>query len=146
MHEHSLTTESNRQHFFDKLTKKSALAIALCSSPFFFIFAYFGDLGQGRTAAICAFVIITAVWYYWDLRKHVWFWFTVAIVVIFHVSAVLFVPWTDTKYPGVVLLPFALLDYGIVYVCIRLAEMMMTKKVPPPEEAQPSSAERRKPE
>jgi hypothetical protein len=138
MHEPSLTAESNRQHFFDRLTRKSALVIALCSSPFFFIFAYFGDLGKGRTAAICAFAIITAVWYYWDLRRHVWFWFTVAIVIALHVPLVLFVPWTDTKYPGVVLLPFALLDYGIVYGCIKLAEMMMTKRVQPPDKAQPS--------
>jgi hypothetical protein len=127
MHEHSITTESHRKHFFDRLTRKSALVIALCSSPFFFIFAYLGDPGKGRAAAICSIAIITALWYYWDLRRHVWFWFTAAIVIMLHVPVVLYVPWTDTKYPGVVLLPFGLLDYGIVYGCIKLAEKVMKR-------------------
>jgi len=72
-------------------------------------------------------MIATAVWIYWDLRKRVWFWATITILVLLHVPLVLFVPWSNTDYPGVVLLPIGLLDLAIVYGCIKLVEKVMNK-------------------
>ena len=124
MYEQPLTKENDRKLFFDTLTRKSALVVALCSLPFF-LFAYLGDPGRGRTAAICAFVIGTTSRAFWDLRKHVWFWITMSILVVAHVPLVLLIPWSSKSYPGMVLLPVALLDFAIVYGCIISVEKVM---------------------
>ena len=57
-----------------------------------------------------------------------WFWATISILVLLHVPLVLLVPWSNKNYPGVVLLPLALLDLAVVYSSIKLAEKLMTKK------------------
>ena len=61
----------------------------------------------------------------WELRKRVWFWVTIALVVVLHMPIVLLVHWSDNRYPGVALLPAVLADYGVVYGCIKLVEMAM---------------------
>ena len=58
----------------------------------------------------------------WDLRKRKWFWATMGIMILLQAPIVLFVPWTSKSYPGVTLLPIAVLDCAIAYGCIKLAE------------------------
>lgn len=112
---------------FDRLTKKTAVVALLCALPFFFFFAALGDPAKGRAAAGCVGISVFVVWIRWDLRRRVWFWATVAILVVLHVPLVLFIPWTNTNYPGVVLLPLGLLDLAIVYGCIKLVEKVMKR-------------------
>ena len=119
--------EGDRKSPFDRLTRKSALVVLLCSAPFFFIFAFLGDPARGRSAAGCCGMIMLAVWMRWDIRKRVWFWATITILVLLHVPLILFIPWTNSNYPGVVLLPAGLLDFTIVYWCIKLAEKVMSR-------------------
>lgn len=126
MHEEVLMPEENdRKQFSDTLTRTSALVTALCASPLYFLFAYLGDSGRGRAAAICAFVVITAGRAFWDWRKRVWFWATLIIVVVLHVPLILLVSWSDTNYPGIVLLPLALVDFALVYGCFVLVKKVM---------------------
>lgn len=100
----------------------------LCLVPVFLLFALLGDPGRGRAAGICAGVIVTTVRSTWNLRKHLWFWVTVAILTVLHAALVLFVAWSSsTAYTGLALLPVAVLDYGIVYGCIKLAEKVMVR-------------------
>jgi hypothetical protein len=63
----------------------------------------------------------------WDLRKRVWFWVTIVIMVLLHLPLVMLLPWTNNSYPGIVLLPGALLDLAIVYGSIKLAESVMNR-------------------
>ena len=121
MHEQALMTESDSRRLFDTLTRTSAIVIALCASPLYFLFAYLGDPGRGRAAAICAFIIIAIARGSWASRKRAWFWITLTIVALLHVPLILLIPWNNENYPGVVLLPFALLDFALVYGCFILA-------------------------
>ena len=127
MDEQAVMTESDSKERFDKLTTKAALVLILCTLPFSFLFDYLVGPAKGRAAWISVGMIATAVWIYWDLRKRVWFWATITILVLLHVPLVLFVPWSNTDYPGVVLLPIGLLDLAIVYGCIKLVEKVMNK-------------------
>jgi hypothetical protein len=122
MHEQVQLTEDDRKQMFDKLTKKSAILIALCASSLFFVFDYLGDPERGRSAAVVAFVILTCTWMFWNLRGRALFWIAITIVVLCHVPLILLVPWTNKDYPGVVLLPFALPDFAIVFGIFKLVE------------------------
>ncbi|MGA8740615.1 MAG: hypothetical protein WB561_05450 [Terracidiphilus sp.] len=112
---------------FGRLTRESAVVALLCALPFFLFFAYLGDPAKGRAAAGSVGMIVLVVWMSWDLKKHMWFWTTIATLVLLHLPLVLFIPWTNTNYPGVVLLPFGLLDLAIMYGCIKLAERIMKR-------------------
>jgi hypothetical protein len=127
MHEQSLVEQADGKSPFDRLSRTTALVALLCSLPFFFLFEYLGDPAKGRAAAGCVGMIVFVVWIRWDLRKRVWFWATITILVLLHAPLVLFIPWTNNNYPGVVLLPLGLLDLAIVYGCVKLAEKVMNK-------------------
>ena len=125
MHGGELVNQTESKNPFDRLSKKSALVALLCGISIFVIFAYLGDPAKGRPAAICVAMTVLVVWMRWDLRKRVWFWITITILVLLHVPLVLLIPWSNRNYPGVVLLPQALLDFSVVYGCIKLVEKAM---------------------
>jgi len=60
--------------------------------PVYFLVSYFTDDGKALVASVSAAMIVLATRYFWDLRKHVWFWLTIAFIVFFHVLLVLFLP------------------------------------------------------
>ena len=111
----------------DVFTRKWLLVVILCLIPPFVLFAYFGDPGRGRAAAICTAVIVTAVRAGWNLKGYAWFWVMLTIIVAMHVCLVFLVPWTSKSYPGPILLPFAIVDYVIVWGCIRLGKKVMNR-------------------
>ena len=99
----------------------------LYSSPILLIFAYLGDFYRGIGASICAALVLLVVRTRWDLRKHVWFWITIIFAVFLQIPLVLFIPWKNRNLTGISLLPVAVLDYGIVWGCIKLAEKLMKR-------------------
>jgi hypothetical protein len=123
----ALMTEPDDNQPPDVFTRKWLLVMILCLVPPFFLFVLLGDPGRGRAAAICTCVCMTAIRACWDLRKHLWFWVTAAILIVLHVFLVLLIPWTGKSYPGYTLLPVGVLDYGIVYGSLKLVEKAMKK-------------------
>jgi hypothetical protein len=118
----------------DKLTKGSALIVALCSSSLFLIFVCFGEPARGRAAWVAAGTISGAMMVFWDLRKFISFWVTAVALILLHIPVVFLIPWTNRNYPGVVILPIALADFGILYGCFKLvekAEKSMAHEGPP---------------
>lgn len=114
--------ELNNNQAPDVFTRKWLLIVIVCSMPLFFLFAFRGDPGRGRAAGISAAVCMTAIRACWNLRKHVWFWPIAAVLIALHVLLVFRIPWTDKSYPGYTLLPIAVVDYAMVYGCIKLGE------------------------
>ena len=110
------------------LTRKWALIALLSGLPFFFLFACLGDPGRGRAVLIAVGVVVIAARARWDLKERIWFWVTLTILAALHVPLVLLVPWTRKSYPGTTLLPIALLDYAIVWGCIKLVEKVAKTK------------------
>jgi hypothetical protein len=126
----TLMNEDDPSLVFDDLTKspKSAILIAVCASPLFFLFTYFGDPGRGRAAAICAFVILLCGRIFWSLRRLALFWLALTIVALGQVPFIVLIRWTDRDYPGVVLLPVAFLDFAIVYGVFKLVEKITSRR------------------
>jgi hypothetical protein len=71
---------------------------------------------------ICAGLVMLVIITRWDLRKHVWFWVVIILAAFVQVPLVLFIPWKNRNLTGISLLPVAVLDYVIVYGCVKLAE------------------------
>ena len=126
MHEQALKASGHKNRM-DKLSRKSALVAMVCSLPLYFLFDYLGNPGRGEAAGICAAITLVVVQAFWDLRRSLWFWVTIATVVLLHVPLILLVSWTNKSYPGVVLLPLALVDFFVVYGCFKLFESVAQK-------------------
>jgi hypothetical protein len=99
----------------------------LYASPVLLIFACLGNFYRGIGAAICVGLVMLVIMTRWDLRKHAWFWTIIVFAAFLQVPLVLFIPWKNRDLTGISLLPVAVLDYGIVYGCIKLAEKTMTR-------------------
>ncbi len=110
-----------------ELTSKSAYLALLCSLPVLLVFAYLGDWRTGIGAAICCGLVILIVITRWDLRKHWWFWAVILFGAALQVPIVLLIPWGNRGLTGISLLPVAVVDYGVVYGCVKLAEKLMKK-------------------
>jgi hypothetical protein len=115
-------TEENPKQALDNLSRKTAILLAFCASPFYFLFLFLGDSGRGRAAAICAFVILLCAKIFWSLRGHVLFWVALTIVTLCHIPPILLIQWGNRNYPGVAMLPLAFLDFCIVYGALKLVE------------------------
>lgn len=107
---------------FELITKKWAIQMGICISPLFFGFAYFDDPGRGLASYISGAMIAVTARYFWDLKKRVWFWATIVLFIVLHISVVTFLQWPDLHYTYVQLLPIGFLDFGIMYGIIRLVE------------------------
>jgi len=109
------------------ITRKWGLLAGICTSPLFILFAYFGDPGRGRAAWISAGIVFVLIRAFWGLKKRVWFWLTVTMIVCLHVPLTLLIPWGDQPLSYVALLPVGLLDFAIAYGIIRLVEGVMNR-------------------
>lgn len=105
-----------------ELTSKSAYLAMLIALPVFLLFCFLGKWEIGIGAWICAGLVILVVRQRWDLRRHFWFWMVVALAILLQIPVVLLIPWNNRSLTGISLLPVGLLDYGLVYGCIKLVE------------------------
>src|SRR5580700_7962478 len=58
-----------------------SMAVAVLTSPLFFLFNFFGKPVTGRAAWLSAMTILLAMKVLWELRKYLWFWLTMACIV-----------------------------------------------------------------
>ena len=124
-----LRMANGHRRSFDSISKRWALLVGVCCLPLLFVFAYLGDTGRGMAAAISAYIIAVAVRYFWDLRRRIWFWVTIALIVCLHAALVRFIAWPDRDYRGVQLLPIGLLDFAVAYGVIRLVENVFEGRI-----------------
>jgi hypothetical protein len=126
--------EDGRKRSFDFFTRKWTFLVILCVSPAYILFAYLGNPGIGLLAYVSVAITTVAVRYFWDLRRHVWFWVTMAFIGSLHLVFIVFVGlpagWARVQHWNhIQLLPFGLLDFGIAWGIIRLAEIAFDQRV-----------------
>jgi quinol-cytochrome oxidoreductase complex cytochrome b subunit len=120
--------ENAPKRSFDSISKEWVLlAGVMFVLPVYFLVSHFTDDGKALVASVSAAMIVLVARYFWDLRKHVWFWVTIAFIVFLHVLVVLFLrppakQWDYVHWNRVQILPYGLLDFAIVYGIIRLVE------------------------
>lgn len=111
-----------------KLTAQAGYLILLCSLPILIVFAILGKIWIGFGAWICSGLVILVVRTRWDLRMHVWFWITIVFAELIQTPIVLLIPWNDRSLTWITFLPVAVLDYYLVYGCVRLVEKMLVRR------------------
>lgn len=117
-------TDTEREEVKRKVSKRRRvlLIVMLIVVPVYLIFLYFGEEDIGRTASLVLGVALLASGVRWDLRKHVWFWATVAGVYALHLPLILKFRWPDRWISGVELAGIGLPDFLIFLGCIWLVE------------------------
>ncbi len=107
------------------ITRKWGLLSGVCTLPLFISFVYFGNAERASTAWFSGIVTFVVVRMFWGLRRRVWFWATIVVIVAYHVLLIALLPWPFRGLSYVQLLPLGLLDLAVAYGIIRLAEKVI---------------------
>lgn len=90
------------------------LCVIVGAVPLFLLFAYFGKSAIARPTLYSFAIIVIAIAMRWQLRKHVWFWITIALIAAVHVPLILFIPWSTRWVPVIVIIPIAMADLYVM--------------------------------
>ena len=103
------------------LSAKHFYLAILCSLPIFVLFAALGRVDQAFGAASCCAVVMLAAMSRWDLKRRLWFWVAMGVIVLAQVPIVVLVPWGAKGINGRAVYPIAIADGSFAYGCLKLA-------------------------
>ena len=106
------------------LSWKGGLGVFFGSILLGLLFFHFGKLALARPTLYSVIVIVIAISMQWKLRRHVWFWITVAVITALHVPLILLVPWTAKWFPVILITPIAAVDLFLMLAIIKLVEKL----------------------
>jgi hypothetical protein len=89
------------------------------------LFYRFGEFDLARPTIFFSIAIIIAIAMRWDLRRELWFWIAMAVIVALHVPLILFVPWTTKWIPVMVIAPIFIGDFALITATIKVADKLM---------------------
>ena len=98
------------------------LAILL---PVYFLFMYLDKSDIGLAACIVLGMILVAIKFSWNLRKHTSYWTIIGLILALHVPLVLLVRLPQGNVPLIVYaMPLAIADYLLISGAVRLGKRM----------------------
>ena len=80
-------------------TDYSGPIIVAILAPVFLLFVFLGKKDMGLAVSIVLGMVILAVRLHWKLRKHVWFWAMIFLILTVHIPLVSFVKWPKGNVP-----------------------------------------------
>lgn len=108
----------------NEVKQRWAWIVILCVLPVMVIFALLGDPMRGMAAAGSAGVILTVGRVYWVYKSQAYFWYLMFIFCLLHILLVFAVHWGSYWPSGgpraFALLPIAVIDYLVMYGCLKL--------------------------
>ena len=112
----------------ERRTDWTGTLIGLALLPVFFVFVWLDKAEMGFTVTIIVGMIILAIKLQWKLRKHIWFWATIAVVLAIHVPLIFIVRWPDTRIPTIAYsMPLGIADFLVISGAIALSKMLFLK-------------------
>ena len=99
----------------------AVLSLGAVSLPIYWLFDHFGRLNTALPTLNCAGMLGLTIAVKWNLRRHAWFWITIAILAALHVPLVLFVPWTTKWVPA---LAIAAIDSGDLIAMLAILSIV----------------------
>jgi 4-amino-4-deoxy-L-arabinose transferase-like glycosyltransferase len=113
----------------------TGLKIVAILAPVFFLITFLANADMGLTACIVLAMIMLAIKIHWYLRKHVWFWAIIAVILAFHVPLVFMVRWPQGHAPTLFYtMPIGIADFVIISGALKLAEQLFSKGSSPNDE------------
>jgi RHS repeat-associated protein len=105
------------------------LGIILGGLPVLILFDHFGEYNLARPTLTSVIVLTIAIAMRWKLRRHAWFWGTMAVFAALHVPLILFVPWTTRWVPAFLIIPIGMADlYLMLWVLSVVGKFMGEQK------------------
>ena len=109
-------------------TDYTGLIFAVILAPVFLLFIYLGKADTGLTVFIVLGMMMFAVKIRWKLRRYVWFWATIVLILALHVPLFYLVRWPQGKFPTLAYtLPIGIADFFIILGAVGLAEKVFLK-------------------
>jgi hypothetical protein len=106
----------------------TGLIIVALLAPLFFFSIYLGKAEMGFTACVALGMVILAIKLRWNLRRHAWFWVTIALILALQIPFLFIVRWAKTNIPTIVFsLPLGIADFLLISAAISLAEKLFSK-------------------
>jgi hypothetical protein len=106
----------------------TGLIIGAILSPVLLLFICLGKTDMGLTVVIVLGLLIFAIKLRWNLRKHVWFWATLGLILAVHVPSFFLLQWPQGRTPAIVYsMPFGILDFLLIMGTIGLSEKIYSK-------------------
>src|ERR1700739_146986 len=105
---------------------RRGVVVALLTLPVAILVDHF-DPGRGTAAWASIALMIGAVRVFWYLRRHAWFWMTIALLAIIHVVLIVLVPWSNKSFPAPELWPVGIVDFVAICGFIKLVEKAMSR-------------------
>jgi hypothetical protein len=105
----------------------TGLKIAAMTAPVFFLITFLYNADAGLATCIVLDVIIFAIKLRWHLRKHVWFWAIIAVILALHVPLVFMVQWPKNAPTIFYAMPIGIADFLIISGALKLAEKLLSK-------------------
>jgi len=115
------------------------IGVGILCLPIYILFSTFGNAGLGTVMACFVGTMIIAVRLRWELRRRLWFWIVMSIIVILHLVAILLIPWPNIQFRALVVFPFVAVDISLISYVIKLIARWRGeedgKKLDPPVES-----------
>jgi len=116
--------------------RMAAFYIGIALLPVIFLLDHFGRIDLGLNLFLCLSVNAIVIRVRWELKKYVWFWVVMAIIVVLELPIVFRVKWPEHQWvPAVALLPIGLAACLVALGAIKLVEHFMVKAPPSDDDA-----------
>jgi hypothetical protein len=113
----------------------TGVLMATLTAPVFFFFAHLGKVDFGFTASMALAMALIAIKLRWKLRKHAWFWGTIAVILALHIPILLIAPPLPANIPTIAYaFPLGLVEFALINGAISLAEKVFSKGDPSDED------------
>jgi hypothetical protein len=104
----------------------TGLKIGAVLLPVFFLITFLYNADAGLAAYMVLGVIVFAIKLRWYLRKHIWFWAVIAVILTLHVPLVFMVQWPKNAPTIFYAMPIGIADFLIISGALGLAEKLFS--------------------
>lgn len=109
-------------------TDWSGTIIGVMLLPVFFVLVVLGKAEMGFNLILVLGLVMIAVKLRWKLRRHAWYWVTIAYVLLLHIPFLFFVHWPQSNIPTIAYsLPLGIADFLLISGAISLAQRIFMK-------------------
>jgi hypothetical protein len=101
------------------------LCIIVGALPIYWIFDRIGKLNIALPTLNCIAVICFIFILKRKLRRHAWFWITMAVIIALHIPLIFYVPWTTRWVPALMISVVDSLDFCLMLWVLSVVEKLM---------------------